>query len=167
MRYALPLFAALLAGGCSTVGTGPEPSLAPRSAEAIDPRVPIPASVPIGPVDATLAARLEALVGQARGGISLFQSRQREAERLAASAGPVASESWVAAQQALSLLVEQYGVTTKAASDIDELASARLKGQHWIRPADQQAITAAASEVAAISEPQSAAIERLNNQIAR
>ena len=167
MRYTVPLFAALLAGACSTAGTEPEPSLAPRAAEAIDPQVPIPDTVPSGPVDAALVAKLEALVGQARGGVSLFQSRQTEADRLAASAGPIASESWVVAQQALSLLVEQYGVTTKAVADIDELASARLEGQHWIRPVDQQAIAAAAAEVAAISEPQAAAIERLNNQIAR
>lgn len=114
-----------------------------------------------------LVAKLETLVGQARGGAPLFQARQTEAERLAAAAGPIATEGWVAAQQALSLLVEQYGVTAKAVADIDELASLRLNDQHWIRPADQQAIAAAAAAVAAISEPQAAAIERLNNQLAR
>jgi len=148
-------------------GTGPEPSLAPRAAEAIDPQVPIPATVPSEPVDRALVAKLEALIGQARGGVTLFQARQAEAERLAAAAGPVGSESWVAAQQALSLLIEQYGVTTKAAADVDELASRQLESQHWIRPTDQQAIAAAAASVASISQPQAAAIERLNNQIAR
>lgn len=167
MRCVPPLFAAVLVGACSTAGTGPEPSLAPRAAEAIDPQVPIPATVPIGPADGALVAKLEALVGQARGGVPLFQARQAEAERLAAAAGPIASESWVEAQQALSQLVEQYGVTTNAAADIDELASVRLEGQRWIRPADQQAIAAAAASIAAISEPQAAAIKRLNNQIAR
>ena len=44
------------------------------------------------------------LVGQARGGVTLFGTRQADAERLAAAAGPAASESWVAAEQALSLL---------------------------------------------------------------
>ena len=167
MRHSAPLLAVLLIGACSTPGTGPEPSLAPRAAEAIDPRVPIPDTVPGGPVDTALAAGLDALVGRARGGVPIFEARQADADRLAAAAGPISSESWVAAQQALSLLVEQYGLTTQAAADIDALASARLEGQHWIRPPDQQAIAAAAAAVAAISQPQAAAIDRLNAQLAR
>ena len=167
MRRLVPLLAVLLIGACSTPMTGPEPSLAPRAAEAIDPRVPIPDTVPIGPVDAALAGKLDELVGTARAGVALFDARLANAERLAAAAGPIASESWVAAQQALSLLVEQYGVTTRAAADIDGLASSRLKSQSWIRPADQQAIAAAAAQLAAISEPQAAAIARLQQRLAR
>ena len=157
----------LLAGACSTSFTGPEPSLSPRAAEAIDPRVPIPDVVPIGPADAALAGQLENLVGQARSGIPTFDARQASAERLAAAAGPVASESWVAAQQALSLLVEQYGVTTTAAANIDALAAGRIEGQRWIRPSDQQAIAAAAAEVGSINEAQWAVISRLREQLAR
>jgi hypothetical protein len=106
-------------------------------------------------------------VSEARAGAPQFDARQAEADRLAAGAGPAASESWVAAERALSLLVEQYGVTSQVAADIDALASTRLQGQHWLRPADQQAIAAAAAEVAAISDRQSAAIDRLKNQLAR
>jgi hypothetical protein len=167
MRRLVPLLAALLAGACSTPGVGPEPSLAPRAAEAIDPRVPIPDTVPKGPADAALAGKLAELVSAARTGAPQFDARLTNADRLAATAGPMASESWVAAQQALSLLIEQYGVTTRAAADIDALAASRLQGQHWIRPADQQAISGAAAEIAAISEPQAAAIARLQNQLAR
>lgn len=167
MRRFVPLIALTLAGACSMPDVGPEPSLAPRPAEAIDPRVPIPEVVPSGPVDAALAARLGELVGAARAGAPRFEARLADAERLAVAAGPMASESWVSAQQALSLLIEQFGVTTRAAADIDELASTRLEGQRWIRPADQQAISAAAAEVRAISQPQAAAIERLQNQLGR
>jgi hypothetical protein len=167
MRRFVPLIAVCLAGACSMPDAGPEPSLAPRPAEAIDPRVPIPGTVPSGPADAALAARLGELVGTARAGSAQFDARLANAERLAGAAGPMASESWVAAQQALSLLIEQYGVTTRAAADIDALASSRLEGQRWIRPTDQQAISAAAAEVSAISEPQAAAIERLQNQLGR
>lgn len=167
MRRLFPLLAALLASACSTAGTGPQPSLAPRAAETIDPRVPIPEAVPSGPADASLSGKLEALVGQARAGVPLFQARQANAEHLVAAAGPIASEGWIAAQQALSLLVEQYGVTTRAAADIDALASARLQGQHWIHPADQQAIAAASAQIVSISDQQAAAIHRLNNQLAR
>jgi hypothetical protein len=167
MRSLALLFVILLPGACSTVGTGPSPSLAPRAAEAIDPRVAIPDTVPSGPVDAALAAKLGALAGQARGGVSMFDAKRADAERLASAAGPIASESWIAAQQALSLLVEQYGVTTKAAADIDALAAARIENQHWIRPSDQHAISAAAAEVGAINEAQAAAIARLRDRLAR
>jgi hypothetical protein len=97
----------------------------------------------------------------------MFETKQAEAERLAAGAGPIASESWIAAQQALSLLVDQYGVTTKAAADIDALAATRIENQHWIRPSDQQAIAAAAAEVGAINEAQAAVIGRLRDRLAR
>lgn len=167
MRRLAPLFALLLLSACSTAPTGPPPSLAPRAAEAIDPRVPIPDTVPIGPVDAALAGKLNALVGQARAGISLFEAKRADAERLASGAGPIASESWIAAQQALSLLVDQYGVTTKAAADIDALAATRIENQHWIRPSDQQAIAAAAAEVGAINEAQAAVIGRLRDRLVR
>ena len=167
MRTLVPLLAVCLISACSTVGTGPEPSLAPRAAEAIDPRVPIPDTVPSGSVDAALAGKLNELVGQARAGVPMFDARRANAEQLAAGAGPIASESWVAAQGALSLLIEQYGATTRAAADIDGLAANRLEAQHWIRPADQQAITAAAAEVAAINQAQADAIDRIKDRLAR
>jgi hypothetical protein len=155
-----------IATACSAPSTV-EPSLAPRAAEAIDPRVPIPGTMPTGTVDPTLAARLEALVSSARAGAPAFEMRAAEAIRLAAAAGPMASESWIAAEQALSRTIEQYGVTTGVAADIDELASDRLEEEHWIRPADREAIARAAAEVAAISNAQSDAIDRLKNQLAR
>jgi hypothetical protein len=167
MRSLAPLLAFTLLGACSMTGTRPEPSLAPRAAEAIDPRVPVPGHVPSGTVDAALARQLNNLVGQARDGVGLFGTRQADAERLAAVAGPAASESWVAAEQALSRLVEQYGVTTNAAAEVDALAASRLEGQHWIRPADQQAIAAAAAEIGAISDRQAAAIGHLRDQLTR
>jgi hypothetical protein len=163
----LPLLLALpVVAACSTTTT-PEPSLAPRTAEAIDPRLPIPDAAPAGTVDPGLAARLSVLVGEVRSAIPAFETREAEAGRLAAAAGPVASESWIAAEQALSRLVEQHGVTTKAAADIDALAADRLNRQRWITPADRQAIAAAAAEVTAISERQTEAIDRLRDRLAR
>jgi hypothetical protein len=167
MRRLVPLLAVSIAGACAAPQTGSEPSLGPRAAEAIDPRVPIPDKIPSGPVDATLASQLNELVDRARSGAPQFDAQLANAERQAAAAGPGASESWVVAQQALSKLIERFGVTTRAAADIDALASARLEGQRWIRPADQQAIAAAAAEVAAIGAPQAAAIERIQGQLAR
>ena len=156
----------LLAAGCTSPMIR-EPSLAPRAAESIDPRLPIPDAVPTGPVDAALAARLNVLAETVRAAAPQFNAQDSEATRLAAAAGPMASESWIAAQQALSRLVEQHGVTTRAAGDIDALAASRLEGQHWIRPADREAIEAAAAEVASINIPQAEAIRRLASQLAR
>lgn len=167
MRRLVPLLSLLMVGACTAPQAGQEPSLAPRAAEAIDPRVPIPDTVPSGPVDAALASKLDELVARARSGVPLFDAQLAKAERQSAAAGPGASESWVIAQQELSKLIEQFGMTTRAAADIDALASSRLEGQRWIRPADQQAIAAAAADVAAISEPQAAAIQRLQDQLAR
>lgn len=166
MRRLLLLLAVPLAAGCSTT-TSPEPSLAPRAAEAIDPRVPIPDEAPVGTLDPALAGRLSALVAEVRSGMPAFEAREGEASRLAAAAGAPASESWIAAELALSRLVEQYGVTTRAAADIDALAAQRLENQRWMVPADREAIAAAAAEVAEISNRQAAAIDRIKGQLAR
>ena len=166
MRRLSSLSVVAILAACAPV-TAPEPSLAPRPAEAIDPRVPIPDTLPAGTPDTALARQLDQLVSQVRAGVGPFQERLALADRLAADAGPISSESWVAAQGALSLLVEQNGVTTRAAADIDALAASRLQQQHWIRPADQAAISAAAGEVAAIGEPQAAAIARIRDRLAR
>ena len=165
MRNTVAL-ALLLAAGCSST-TAREPSLAPRAAEAIDPRLPIPDAVPTGPVDAGLAQQLQILIETARAGTPQFNAQESQATRLAAAAGPMASESWIVAQQAVSRLVEQHGITTRVAGDVDALAASRLDGQHWIRPADQLAISAAAEEIGTINNAQAEAIRRLTSQLAR
>lgn len=157
----------MLAAGCSTPGTGPEPSLAPRAAEAIDPRLPIPDAPPAGAVDPALTSRLQALVASAQASAPAFEAREAAASRLAATAGPMASESWIAAEQALSRLVADHGTTTQAAAEIDALAAERLERQRWINPAEREAIMTAAAEVAAINDRQAAAIDRLKQQLAR
>jgi hypothetical protein len=167
MRRLSPFIAIAALSACSSPSAGPEPSLAQRPAEAIDPRIPIPGEIPAGPADAALLGELDALVSQARAGVGPFQSLEVTASRLAAVAGPVSSESWVSAQQALSRLVEQYGVTTRAAADIDALAAQRLKERRWIGAADQRAIASASTEIGAIDDTQSAAIARIREQLAR
>ena len=157
----------LLVAACSTPNLGPEPSLAPRAAEAIDPRVPVPGDVPLGAVTPEVTARLEALLSAVRAGRSEFDARAAVSNRLALAAGPSASESWIAAQQSLSRLVAQYGVTTRAAADIDELAAGRVKAQGWLSPADRAAIAGVAAEVGAISDSQSATIARLRETLDR
>ena len=153
-----------LLGACSTP-SGPYPSLAPRAAEAIDPRVPIPSEVRIGPADANLRAHLAALIDQAQAGDSQFEAAAANAERLAQAAGPPQGESWVAAQQALSAAQAARGPTTRALGDIDGIAAAALDQRGGIPPGNLAAIQAAAERVTEIDRRQSARIDAIEARL--
>src|SRR5690349_9909788 len=116
-------FAAL--GACTTPG-GPYPSLQPRAAEAVDPRLPVDRPMNDRPVTPALASQLAQLVGQARDGEAAFNSKVAEAERLAAGAGSQQSEQWVAAQEALSAAIAAAGPTRIALADIDAIGANAL-----------------------------------------
>jgi hypothetical protein len=163
MRSAFLLLPLALAA-CSAP-SGPVPSLAPRAAEAIDPRVPIPSAPATGTVDPALERRLGELLGQVRAGDQAFISAASEAERLVAAAGSPDSESWIAAQQAVSALVGARGPTTRALADIDAIASQRLQTAGWITPANQAAIEAAASQATAVDQRQAALLESLQARL--
>ena len=154
----------LATAGCTTP-SGPAPSLAPRAAEAIDPRVPVVATTIQRPVNRALATQLAELIGQARSGESAFAAAAGEAQRLAAAAGPPQSESWVVAQEALSAAVAAREPTTRALSDIDGMAAAALAKEGGIAPADLAAIEAAAGEVGAIDRRQAQAIDELQARL--
>jgi hypothetical protein len=161
MRLA-PIVTVVLLTACSTSG-GPYPSLQPRAAEAIDPRLQPVRPINDRPVASPLAARLQALVEQARGGEAAFEPAAAQAERLAPSAGAPQSEGWIAAQQALSAAIAARSATATAQSDIDALAATALQTQGGIAPNDLKAIDSAAAEVATISRSQTeriAAIQR-------
>ena len=136
--------------------------LAPRSAEAIDPRVPVVSAAVQRPVDPALAERLAVLIRQARSGDSAFVVAAGQAQRLVASAGAPQTESWVVAQQAVSAAVAARAPTTLALGDIDGIAAAALAKHGGIAPADLAAIDAAAGEVGAIDRRQAQAIEALH-----
>ena len=151
----LPL---LVLGACNTPG-GPYPSLRPRAAEAIDPRLPVVRPINDRPVTAGLAARLSALVDQAQRGSAAFDSAASQAERLAATAGAPQSESWIAAQEALTAAIAARRPAAQAIGDIDEIAATSLQTQGGIAPNDLAAIQLAASQVAALDARQA---ERVN-----
>ena len=164
MRIAAPFVVLVSAtlSACAPSG-GPFPSLQPRSAEAIDPRVPVPGAVNDRPVNPALASRLAGLVGQARSGDAAFDPLVDEAERLAAAAGDPQTESWVVAQQALSAAVEARGPTVRALGDIDGIGATMLQTQQGLAPADLAAIRNAGAEAGAIDQRQAnriAAIQR-------
>jgi hypothetical protein len=157
---------ALLLAACSTAPAG-EPSLAPRAAEAVDPRVPIPSEIVAGPADPALVASIAQLMAQVHDGDAAFQAAAQAAETLAASAGPAESESWIAAQEAVSAAVAARAPVGQALADLDGLAAMRLAASGGILPGDLAAIQAASREASIISDKEAAAIDRLQARLAR
>ena len=164
MRITLAMLLVAGLAGCAAPETS-APSLAPRAAEAIDPRLPVGGEAVIGPAEAVLQARLTELIQTARAGDAAFSAAVAEAERLAAAAGEAQSESWVVAQQALSIAVAARAPTTRAQGDIDAIAADRIEANRWIAVGDRAAIEAAAAEVAALSSRQSDRIAALQSRL--
>jgi hypothetical protein len=157
-------FTLLALGACSTPG-GPYPSLRPRAAEAIDPRVPVTRPINDRPVTAGLAGRLAALVEQARSGNVAFDSAASAAERLAASAAGPQSESWIAAQEALTAAIAARNSTASALGDIDEIAATALQTQRGIAPNDLAAIKRAATDVGSLDQRQAERIDAVQKRL--
>jgi hypothetical protein len=158
----LPTVIALALAGCTTAG-GPYPSLSPRAAEAIDPRVAVVRPMNDRPVAPALERELAALVGEARGGQAAFERAAAEAERVASAAGAPQSESWIAAQEALSAAIAARKPTAMALADIDSLAATALQAHGGIAPNDLRAIQSASAEVSGVARAQTdriAAIQR-------
>ena len=158
----LPLL--LIVAGCSAPG-GPFPSLQPRPAEAIDPRVEVDRPMNARPVDAGLAARLNGLVAQARSGDAAFAPLIANAERLAGSAGAAHSEGWIAAEEALTAAIAARGPVARALGDIDGLGGDRLQAQGGMAPSDFAAIEAAAREIGALDQREQDRIDAVRRQL--
>jgi hypothetical protein len=157
----LPLLAL---AACAAPG-GPYPSLQPRAAEAIDPRVPVVRPVNDRPVTAALASRLASLVNQAQAGQAAFGDAAAAAERLAAAAGPRQSESWIAAQEALTAAIAARRLTANALGDIDEIAATALQTNSGIAPNDLAAVQTAAATVAGIDRRQAERIDAIQRRL--
>jgi hypothetical protein len=165
MRRLTPaLLLPLLLGGCAANGP-PPPSLQPRAGENVDPRVPVNRPMNDRPASPALVARLGTLVGQARAGESAFATAIEAAERAAASAGSPQSESWIAAQEALSAAVAAHGPAANAMGAIDSLGAQMLSEQGGMAPNDQKAIDEAAAAVGAIAERQTARLDSVKTQL--
>jgi hypothetical protein len=163
MRKALLLTIVALSA-CAAPG-GLYPSLQPRAAEAIDPRVPVVRPMNNRPVAPTLASDLSTLVDQARSGNAAFDSAASQAERLATSAGAPQSEGWIAAQEALTAAIAARKTTATALGDIDGLAATALQTQRGIAPNDLVAIKNAQLVVAALDQRQSERIAAIQKRL--
>jgi hypothetical protein len=164
MRAFAPLLM-LAVAGCATPPN--EPSLAHRPAEAIDPRLPLPADPAPGPVDPALAASLNQLVSDGTEGGRAFDAAVGEAEAAANAAGPAQSESWIVAQQALSRLEATRAASTKALADVDSIATARVQAKGGMTRADLAAVDAASSQLRAVTDRQAQIVTAIAARLAR
>jgi hypothetical protein len=160
----LSALATLALGACTTPG-GPYPSLQPRAAESIDPRLPVDRPMNDRPITAALASQLAQLVAQARDGEAAFSSKAAEAERLAAAAGAPQSEGWIAAQEALSAAIAAAGPTRIAMADIDALGANALQTNEGMSPNDLAAVKSAGAEVGAIDQRQVERIKAIQRRL--
>ena len=163
---ALPILLLTMLSACASPETN-APSLAPRAAEAIDPRVPVPDPVISMTPAAGLVDQLNKLVSQALAGDQAFQTLIARAEELASAAGPKESESWIAAQQALSAAVAARAAVTAAVGDIDALGAARVQKLGGIAAGDLMAIDTATARVGGIDSREAAAIDAIQARLAR
>lgn len=116
----LGAIAALLMPGCAAEGDFP--SLAMRPAE-LDRSVEEPQRpTPEVPDDPALRRRLSDLAATASEGERAFDAALGPAQAAIGAAGAPESESWVAAQQALSRLEAAREPTTRALAELDRLA---------------------------------------------
>ena len=150
----------IILSACSGTPEG-YPSLQPRAAEAIDPRVPVVRPMNDRPAAGDLRARLAALIDQARSGNAAFEAAAADTERLAAAAGPPKSESWIAAQESLTAAIAARKATATALGDIDEIGATALQTQRGIAPNDLAAIQRAADEVGSLDRQQAARIDAI------
>lgn len=163
MRQPL-LLTVLVLSACSAPG-GPYPSLQPRAAEAIDPRLQPVRPINDRPVTPALASQLASLVDQARSGETAFETAMADAERLAGSAGSPESEGWISAQEALSAAIAARRPTALAEADIDALGANALQTHGGIAPTDLKAINGAAAEVATIARGQTDRIDAVKKRL--
>lgn len=156
----------LALAACETPAVrGGEPSLAPRVAERIDPRLPVEAAVDARPADPALLARLDALAGQARSAAAAFAAFAPRVRAAADAAGAPTSESWIAAQHALSELERTRAPFTAALAEIDQLHAARVRGA-TASAADLAALEAASAELRALDQRQAETLDSIRMAIA-
>ncbi|WP_118857629.1 hypothetical protein [Sphingomonas mesophila] len=164
MRH-LFLLGLIALGGCQTPGAPSEPSLAPRAAEAIDPRLPVEAAVDARPADPALAARIAALVGQADQAANAFAAAEPRVRSAAEEAGPRESESWIAATLALGELERIRAPFTAALAELDALRAAAVRNPA-ASAADLAALAEASERLRGLDVVQAGALDSIRLAIA-
>lgn len=153
MRTAI-LILTLLAAGCADQGEFP--SLARRPAEKAGLALPPPP--PAVPADTELAKRIDFATAKARDGVKAFDLSRDAAKAAVARAGASGSESWIAAQLAVTRLETTLDPARRALSDLDgERQGVTARGS----TADATALETAISEVETIDRHQTEETRKL------
>lgn len=121
----LPLLALL--AGCAAPGTFPSLNPRPIEARAADLLAPkdLPAAAP-RPSDPAVARQIESAVAAARGSMDAFEASASRATSAVAAAGAAESESWIAAQMAVSEAEHQRGSVKTALAELEPLLQAQV-----------------------------------------
>jgi hypothetical protein len=155
----------LLLAGCAAGGS--YPSLLPRAAETGDTAPAPPPAPPVAASDPAIAARLTQLVEQSRQGQQQFETALGAADAQVARAGAAGSESWIAAQQAVSRLESARTPTVNALAELDAMAKTRAEAGIATAQADLGAIGSAEEQVRALAEAQEREISRLGSALSQ
>jgi hypothetical protein len=164
MKSALPLLLLppLLLPGCAA--QGPFPSLAQREVERIYAAGDPIAVVPDAPDRQGMSGRIAAFAGRAREGNLDFERALAQARPLAARAGAAGSESWLAAQQAVSRAQAARAATVSALADLDQFAAAQaLEGP--LSPGDYGRLTESLAQMQALAAGQEARLAELSGRL--
>ena len=140
------------------------PSLMPRAVEKQPIDMPVEqASEPERPADPALQAALAKQIDAAQAGDRDFAARRSAAENAVAKAAGKAQggEEWVQAQEAITALESARAAVRNAAAAIDALRD----DPAYAAPGNRAAIDAAARQVSAIEDAQSAAVAALTGKL--
>jgi hypothetical protein len=156
---------ALLAAGCASVGNAP--SLATRTAETIDPRLPVPdRSAALSP-DPGLSAALAELRTRALAAAASAEPSIRVAADAASAAGGRESESWIRAQQLISAAIAARAGFTRTLGELDSLIALRIRGRERLVPQDLALAEALVAELNAVDRRQGETLARAGRQLQR
>ncbi|MCM8556346.1 hypothetical protein [Sphingomicrobium sediminis] len=159
----LAILGLFVLASCGTNANGP--SLAERPAEAIDPRLPVGSAEPdLGQL--TIEAQLADIRARANSAISAYEALLLETFELVSVAGPPGSESWVTAQEAVSLLEVARAPLPIALGDLDQLITVPIGAEGWSSPADREAARRVMQALLMIDAQQASTIEEMSIRLA-
>jgi hypothetical protein len=160
--HLLPLGLAAALAACAA--PGPYPSLEPRDVErryaAGDPER-VPEAAPDLP---EFAGGVAGMLAEGRRGDAEFERALVAARPLVARAGASGSESWIAAQQALSRVEAARAPTVRALADLDAFAISQAKNRP-LSPGDAERLAAATAELREIADRQHATLTSLRKAL--
>lgn len=151
----------LALAGCASAGEFPSLAIRPEERD-ISLEEPVRTPPPVADAPA-LRAEAIALLERARQGQRAFAGVESQAAQAVRGAGGRGSDSWTAAQEAISALEAARAPTTRALADLDQLLIARAAMPTSV--GDFRLIEEAQSEAQSLARAQTARIEALARQV--